>query len=381
MNDKLHVLLQGQERMQRGILELTTALTEVVNIIASRHLSTRSTPMATCGESKEERSMKETLETSVDNEEHGFVLEQVEEAMIVVEEEVVEDLGDAEPPWESRTVKDSAEKFEIDAKEDSAQPPKHIPCEKLDGTDQEIDSIGSDDHESSSPSYELASATELHESEEPYPSEYEDDVEVDFSQPPTYDLSDEEDIEDFDQDAVAVEKFCKEMEEFTEEYKGVELTEPLETPIPRPLPPNTSFKWVQSLTFIFTFPLEYGLLETDGQLRALCSFKSKREIARTQSWCTRFNKVLHFNSKCKDWYQVQLNGSQEAFGHLGANTISKPSGWKNIDQAKGRFKSKVWDPGKYSDIHHPGSLRICLKLLKSFTCLVWDPGGCWHSKH
>ena len=42
--------------------------------------------------------MKETLETSVDNEEHGFVLERVEEAMIVVEEEVVEDLGDAESP-------------------------------------------------------------------------------------------------------------------------------------------------------------------------------------------------------------------------------------------------------------------------------------------
>ncbi|QHO19464.1 uncharacterized protein DS421_11g329190 [Arachis hypogaea] len=311
--------------MQRSVLELTTAVTEVVNLIASRHLRTQSIPMAACGESKEERSMKETLETSVDNEEHGFVLEQVEEAMIVVEEEVVEDLGDAEPPWESRTVQDSAEKSEFDAKEDSAQPPKHIPCEKLDGTDQEVDSIGSDDHESSSPSHELTSATELHEPDEPYPSEYEDDVEVDFSQPLAYDLSDEEDIEDFDQDAVAAEEFCKEMGEFTEEYKGVELTEPLETPIPRPLPSNTSFKWVQSLTFIFIFPLDYGLLETDGQLRALCGFKSKREMARAQSWCARFNKVLRFNSKCTDWYHVQLNGSQKMFGHLAAQKLHMPS--------------------------------------------------------
>ena len=138
---------------------------------------------------------------------------------------MVEDLGDAEPPWESRTVKDSAKKFEIDAKEDSEQPPMHIPCEKLDGTDHEVDSIGSDDHELSSPNHELTSATELLEPEESYPSEYEDDVEVDLSQPPTYELSDEEDIEDFDQDAVAVEEFCKEVEEFTEEYKGVELTD------------------------------------------------------------------------------------------------------------------------------------------------------------
>nr|XP_029150126.1 zinc finger protein 526-like [Arachis hypogaea] len=119
--------------------------------------------------------MKETLETLVDNEEHGFVLERVEEAMIVVEEEVVEDLGDAEPPWESRTIENSAEKSEIDAKEDSAQPPQHMPCEKSDGTDQEVDSMGSDDLESSSPSHEFTSATEFLEPAEPYPNEYEDD--------------------------------------------------------------------------------------------------------------------------------------------------------------------------------------------------------------
>ncbi|XP_025628567.1 protein FAR1-RELATED SEQUENCE 5-like [Arachis hypogaea] len=38
--------------------------------------------------------------------------------------------------------------------------------------------------------------------EESSPSEDEDDAEVDFSQPPTYDLSDEEDIEDLDQDVL-----------------------------------------------------------------------------------------------------------------------------------------------------------------------------------
>ncbi|RTK56312.1 hypothetical protein DRJ74_15305, partial [Enterococcus faecalis] len=52
----------------------------------------------------------------------------------------------------------------------------------------------------------------------------------DFSQPPIYDSSDEEDIYDFDQDMVDMKKICKEVEEFTEDHKGVELTEPLETP-------------------------------------------------------------------------------------------------------------------------------------------------------
>ena len=61
--------------------------------------------MASCGQSNEERSMKETLETPVDSKEHDFVLEQLEEAEIIQEEEeLVEDLGDAEPPWESRVV-------------------------------------------------------------------------------------------------------------------------------------------------------------------------------------------------------------------------------------------------------------------------------------
>ena len=50
-------------------------------------------------------------------------------------------------------------------------------------------------------------------------------------------MSDEEDIKDCDRDVVAVEEVCKEVEEFTEEYKGVELAKPLETPIPRTLPP------------------------------------------------------------------------------------------------------------------------------------------------
>ena len=43
--------------------------------------------------------MKEIPETPVDKTVNEFVLEQVEEAVIVQEEELVEDLGDAEPPW------------------------------------------------------------------------------------------------------------------------------------------------------------------------------------------------------------------------------------------------------------------------------------------
>ncbi|XP_072076631.1 uncharacterized protein [Arachis hypogaea] len=178
MHDTLGVLLQGQREMKREVLEFTAALNEVVNRLASQHLGTQETPMATYGESIEERNMKETLETPVDNEERDFVLEKVEEAIIVEEEEVVEDLGDAELPWESRIVEYSPKKIEIDVKEASAQPPWHLPYEELDGIDQEASSLGGDDHEPSLPSDEPTSPNELIKSEDPSSIESENDMEV-----------------------------------------------------------------------------------------------------------------------------------------------------------------------------------------------------------
>ena len=81
--------------------------------------------------------MKEILETPVDKTENEFVLEQVEEAVIVQEEELVEDLGDAEPPWESPVIEPPSKTFEIDAKE-GVQPPKHITVNDLEEVDQEM---------------------------------------------------------------------------------------------------------------------------------------------------------------------------------------------------------------------------------------------------
>ena len=124
--------------MNKSMQNFAAAFGELINIIASQYLSTQRTPMATCGESKEEQSMKETLETSVDNEEHGFVLEQVEKAKIVAEEEVVEDLEDAEPPWESQDIEPPFKTVAFDV-EEGAQPPRHITIKDLEEVDQEME--------------------------------------------------------------------------------------------------------------------------------------------------------------------------------------------------------------------------------------------------
>ena len=90
-------------------------------------------------QSNKERSRKEILEAPVDKTENEFVLEQVKEAVIVQEEEeVVEDLGDAEPPWESPVIEPPSKTFEIDAKE-GVQPPNHITVKDLEEVDQEME--------------------------------------------------------------------------------------------------------------------------------------------------------------------------------------------------------------------------------------------------
>ncbi|RTK65358.1 hypothetical protein DRJ81_15760, partial [Enterococcus faecalis] len=93
---------------------------------ATKRSNIQGSTTAPCGQPNEERSMKEILETPVDKTEHGFILEQVEEAVIIKEEELVEDLGDAEPPWESRIEENSVQDATVDAKEDTVQSPRQV---------------------------------------------------------------------------------------------------------------------------------------------------------------------------------------------------------------------------------------------------------------
>ena len=81
---------------------------------SSQCLDIQGTPIATCEESKEEQNMKERLETPVEKKECYFVLEQLEEPVIIEEEEeVVEDLGDAEPLWQPRVKKTPPKRLKL----------------------------------------------------------------------------------------------------------------------------------------------------------------------------------------------------------------------------------------------------------------------------
>ena len=101
----------------------------------------------------------------------------------------------------------------------------------------------------------------------------------------------------------------QEVEDVKEEHKGVELAISLKIPPPKLPSSFTTFKWVKFISLSFLIPLEYGLLETDGQLRALCGIKSKRKMVSGKNCPARFIMVGSFKFKRKGWCRAQLNGS------------------------------------------------------------------------
>jgi len=68
-----------------------------------------------------------------------------------------------------------------------------------------------------------------------FPDEKENNVEVDFSQPPIYDLSDGEELDEIDEQMIEFEKSCEEVEALKKRRTKVEyaLSRSLEASLPR----------------------------------------------------------------------------------------------------------------------------------------------------
>ncbi|QHN93124.1 uncharacterized protein DS421_17g589990 [Arachis hypogaea] len=335
-DETLGVLVQGQEEMKRDVQNFMAALDAVTNQLASQCLNTQGTLMATCGESNEEHSMKERLETPVRNEGSCFVLEQLEEALIVEDkEEVVEDLGDAELPWKHRVEENPSKMIEIDAREESAHLPRHIPYEDLDGIEQEPSSHGNKEQASS------PSSGESFELEEPSPGAF---------------------------------------EKVVENGVGYALSRSLEASLPR-WPSTPSLEWVKFISISFIVPLEYGLLETDGQLRILCGMKRKRKMFRGWRCKSRLIMVDASNMRYKGWSSAQLDGSRRIVGHYIENSPHSPPGWtNNDDQPQDGCENKVWDPGLQEEdqLWEP---QACEELHQDLAQSMKNLGAQWRTKH
>ncbi|QHN76649.1 uncharacterized protein DS421_19g645740 [Arachis hypogaea] len=318
--------------------EFMANLTEVMNHVVSLCSNIQDIPIVECGGLIEEHNEKENLELQGEGEELRQGVQQ--------EEEVVEDLEDVECKEESQVEEPFFMEFENDVKEDSAQPPRHNVIEELEEVVQATSFPIYDDSASTCDPFELDGS---------FPIELGIDVEVDFSQTSIYNLSDGKEIEDNGEEACELEEAWREVE-FEEPcqvvetprrgWTGVEfaLSRSLETPLPK-LSSNPSFEWVKLLTLSFIIPLEFGLLETDGQLRALCGMKRKRRMFSGWHCKSRLIVVGSSNLRSKGWTSAQLDGSRRIIWCPSENSMCLPPKWNNDKQLEDGCENKIWDPG------------------------------------
>jgi len=129
---------------------------------------------------------------------------------------------------------------------------------------------------------------------------------------------------------------------------GTWFIRPLGTSLPK-WSFNPSFEWVKLITLSFIIPLEFGLLETDDQLRALCGMKHKRMMF--SGWSCKSRLIMVGSSKfwSMDWCSAQMDGSRRIVWCLNVNSACLPPGGTYHDQLEDVCENKVWDPRSHKE--------------------------------
>jgi len=114
-----------------------------------------------------------------------------------------------------------------------------------------------------------------------------------------------EELDEIDEQMIEIEKSCEEVEVLRKRRTGVEyaLSRPLEASLPR-LSSTSSFESIKVISICFIVPLEYGLLETDGQLKKLCGMKRKRSMFHGWRCKSRLILIDTSRMRCKGWTSV-----------------------------------------------------------------------------
>ncbi|RYQ91081.1 hypothetical protein Ahy_B09g096947 [Arachis hypogaea] len=149
----------------------------------------------------------------------------------------------------------------------------------------------------------------------PLPIEFERDMEVDFSQPPCYNLSDGE-------------------EEVGEEA----------------IPVQEHIEWVAISPMSFIGPHQYAFLETDYQLKFFLVHGRKRSVGSQRT--PRIIKKVNSRIRVQTWCEAQLGDFWRMLGGYKGHLRDFPSGLKHEDQQHGEREPKIWDPGRESKNKH-----------------------------
>ncbi|MED6222192.1 hypothetical protein PIB30_062004, partial [Stylosanthes scabra] len=176
-----------------------------------------------------------------------------------------------------------------------------------------------------------------------------------------------EEVEEENEDQEA-EDVDQEVEEKDKEPKGMEIVHSASTEATPPkLPSELHFEWVNPSDMNFFGPQHYGLLETDGQLEALCGVLDKKEMDSLELDESRFITCGESKFKAYSGHLYKLHNNRANVRSLSMRKHLAP--WqfeeKLVNLQNNGWTNQVWDPGKSHKNQHFWGLVTYFEILAS----------------
>ncbi|MED6214417.1 hypothetical protein PIB30_102917, partial [Stylosanthes scabra] len=144
-----------------------------------------------------------------------------------------------------------------------------------------------------------------------------------------------------------------EVEGKDKEQKGMEILQSaLSEATPSELPSELQFEWVNFTNLNSISPQHYGLLETDGQLKALCGVMDKKEMDSLGLDESRF--ITCEKPKICSRHLLKLYNNRGKVGAFSLRKHLEPCQFqeKLEDSQNNGWTNQVWDPGKSYKSQH-----------------------------
>ncbi|MED6225036.1 hypothetical protein PIB30_089924 [Stylosanthes scabra] len=175
---------------------------------------------------------------------------------------------------------------------------------------------------------------------------------------------------------VEEENVDQEVVDEDKESKGMEILQSASSEATPPESPSKlHFEWVNLSDMNLLGPQHYGLLETDGQLRALCGVSDKKEMSSLRLEESRFMTCRKSKLKACSGHLHKLHHKR---AKVGAISLRKHLGpWqfqeKLVDSHSNGWNNQIWDPGKSYKNQHFWGVITCIGAFRDLLNMNWNP--------
>ncbi|MED6175247.1 hypothetical protein PIB30_076600 [Stylosanthes scabra] len=190
-----------------------------------------------------------------------------------------------------------------------------------------------------------------------------------------------EEVEEENKDQEA-EDVDHEVEDKDIEQKGMEIVHSASSEAtPSKLPSELKIEWINFSNLNFLGPQHYALLETDGQLKALCGVMDKKEMDSLGLDESRF--ITCEKPKICSRHLLKLHNNRGKVGEFSLKKHLEPCQFqeKLEDSKNNGWTNQVWDPGKSYKSQHFWGVITCLGVLANLIYMIWNPIKNTKSKH